>query len=57
MQSPVSDSEYERARDRQGMNQVLSTFVPNTRNILGETEVEWTLCLDNGAVSGSLFPR
>ena len=57
MQSSVSDSEYERAHEGQGPNQVLSTFVPSTLNILGETEIEWTLCLDNSAVSFTFFAR
>ena len=51
MQSSISDSEYERPTEEQGPDQVLSTFVPTTRNILGETDIEWTLCLDNSAVS------
>ena len=55
MQSSISDPEYERAREGQGPNQMLSTFIPSTLNVLGETEIEWTLWLDNSAVSYTFF--
>ena len=55
LHSSESGSELEHNSRAQEPDQLLSTFTPNESNVLGETDIEWTVRLESKDVGISLL--